>query len=370
MRARQIWRAVEKVRPGLGWTFVIILIARIGSMFSPRGRGLIISIGKGGGKGDAIYSTNIPQLRTRITVTGHLAEKWIRSRFVSAEKRGDPMGGLHVTIEDLTVMLDKRRIPENFDMLSNLIYNRTFSSKKFNEFDEEIDDDLGFSFPAVSVVCGGTPHTVHRIQSKAGWPNMWSDRFSVFCPIYDADMMARRRALKREWARDQSRVDLDALIRLVPTWIDDLPKTCGTGALDFSRVQSLASEMFGRQHTEDRSEIYLANDLMGIAALNGRASASMADLEWYSKATVFFEIGSLAPVQSYAVQAAATGCYLSEVYRTVNSWFHSRTDVWKLINNSLKPLDRSGLITLRVNEVNPYQSRLDIGERLSRALKL
>lgn len=358
---RAIARKVEEFRPSLGIPILGALAARIGARYSTLGRGVIFTAEKGEGKGEIIEATNQRKVSDIWEASNFLGKRFIKAAIKAARKEGRDMSNVSIVFEDLAMAAeDKYRLNNTLHLASWLVSNKKYSDK--TDFEKGFDEDGGaYDFNSVSFIAGATPRTVSSIMKRRAWRDMWSDRLSRFALLTRPEDLYRIDRYESK-GRDVSAQDLR---RIVGKMIPELPDRV---ELEVSQdeIKEVDRLLFTDQHGIRRGRKYVANDLRGLAALQGDDVATSDHLGVLRLLAPYYQVGSLHPRDMLIVQIAIN----NQPYWNIRA-ISKRTglsDMWWIRQRVLEAA-KYDLLDIRFDSSNIGKTAISAGERLRLAFE-
>lgn len=295
--ALRLLSQVEKMRPGLGFPLVWISAARIGAALGG-GRG-VFAVGKmGAGKAALLYGSRLPGvLGVEVEAPGELHPRWLASHLKALGDKGEDTSRLTITLEDLAPVSGSRyKLERILNAGAWGVSDRRFSDKGWGG---RSASGLADVFDGFFMGCGMTPKVLGNLTRLAPWGDMWRDRYTTFALI-------RR-------ARDNRRIT--AAMRSIPheevaqVIADYLPAELYKPEIeaDPGLMAEVEGDLYRVQHTEDRSPIYMAQDLRGLAVLCGSDAVTDDHVRLLSMAAPYIHLGAMSPGVIEITQHGALG---------------------------------------------------------------
>lgn len=281
--ALRLLSKLEKLRPGLGFPILWLTFTRLGAYLGG-GRGAFVVGRKGIGKAAMIYGARARSvLGAEVEAPGELHPRWLANYLKGINEAGGDASRLTLTLEDMAPVSDDR--PKLKRILNAGAWG--VSDKKFADkgWYGRSSGGAADRFTAFHVTCGMTPKVFHKISKLGPWGDMWSDRYTVFAPVRRAVDTRRITPGLRTLAHERVAALVDAELPLEIRQPEIIA--------DAGLMREASKLMYEIQHTRDRAEVYLAQDLKGVAALCDSDVANDSHLLLLMQAAPFVQLGAM-----------------------------------------------------------------------------
>ncbi len=293
---RELWAAIDEIRPGLAFLIWYALIIRMSSAYSNLGRGLLVVAPKSMGKGSIIRGTRVKGLGQDITAD-EIKRRWLTKYLQARRAAGKPVKDFQLSIEDIATFADNRKtLAHVVNLVSLLISDKEYSPKGHYDFDSEHPEPEPFVFRRVSVLMGSTNRLYEKLSGYDNWTSGATDRLTRVGIIYTkADIKLQDEIFDRD-----EQVPNDAIAKILQPFV---PKKLESVKLDLpaDELRAAYSALYGDQHTRTRGRQYLAADLKAIAALSGHREVRPSHLKLLRMMGPYLQVGNLPPEQSALV---------------------------------------------------------------------